>query len=721
MLKHPAKTLAILSIFFIILAATFTISHAESTGSPEATGGVLDLTCRNWEQDGIVALNGQWEFYWQKLLAPGDFQKAEPVSERELIVLPRAWNKYVLDGEELPGDGYATYRLLIRHSADEVLAIKIPRIFTSYRLWANGELIASAGNVGTTYGQTVPQYLPQVKYIRPEAGTLELIIQVTNFRHRSGGILESIQLGPAEQIIEARTRNLALELFLFGSLFIIGFYHIALYIFRTKDRSTLYFGIYSLLISARTLLVGEIYFIHLFPGFSWEAAHKIQTLAFYIGVPLVILFLKSTFPEDISRQVNTFIQITASGFGVLVLFTPARIFSRINTLYQVFSFAVIVYALYIAVITCLRKREGSYLIGIGLSILILFTINDMIFLSIMLADSDNHFLRSFVTRGNLSSWGLLLFVFTQSLVLARRFSKSFSEVELLTEQLWELNANLEEKVNERTLALETSKEELKKAYQAVSRSEKSLKDLMQNISHDLRTPLSAVKGFANAILDGIVEEPQEQKKYLKRIIEKVNHLNHMVQELLDLSQLQSRQLKFEFSRLPVDSFIEYFSEKYSFDMENENIRFRTIISNWQSKHPDMAALYVMVDHQRLERVFSNLLNNALKYTPAGGSIELRFSFSDDDRNLIAEVSDTGIGIPEEDLPHVFERFYMVSKARQGDSSSRGLGLAIVKEIIEYHNGRIWVISKLGQGSHFFFTLPVYNINESDPDFRSGQA
>jgi|GEM_PF-4270438 len=105
----------------------------------------------------------------------------------------------------------------------------------------------------------IPQYLPQLKYFQPKNNPMELIIEVANFRHRSGGILEIPQIGLASQINEIQVRNLALELFLFGSLFVIGCYHLALFIFRTKDRSTLYFGIYSLLISARTLLVGEIF------------------------------------------------------------------------------------------------------------------------------------------------------------------------------------------------------------------------------------------------------------------------------------------------------------------------------------------------------------------------------------------------------------------------------------------------------------------------------
>jgi signal transduction histidine kinase len=692
------------------LTCNFNPAYAQDKA--EATNGVLDLTDRNWEQQGVTDLNGEWEFYWQELYTPADFKKGATITKGKLITLPRAWNEYVVDNEELSGDGYATYRLLIHHDSDQIYGLKIPRVFASYKLWVNGELIASAGKVASDRQGMVPQYLPQVKYFKPATNTIELVIQVANFKHRSGGILESLQLGSAVQINELRIKDLALELFLFGSLFIIGFYHLALFIFRTKDKSTLYFGIFSLLISARTLLVGEIFFIHLFPGFSWEAAHKIQTLSYYLGAPLIILFLKTVFPSDTFKKMNYFIYAVASMFGLLVLLTPVRIFSLFNPIYQVFSLIAILYILYITIITCYRKREGAYFIGIGVFFLSACSINDIIFLSVILADTNDHFLRNFVTRGNLSSWGLLIFVFTQSLVLAKKFSKSFTNVELLTEQLQEVNASLEVKVQERTLALETSKEELKKAYQAVSRSEKSLQDLMQNISHDLRTPLAAIKGYVNAILDGVVKDPQQQRKYLKRSIDKVNHLNQMVQELLDLSQLQSRQLKLEFTEVSVNSLIKNLAEKYSFDIQNENVSFKVHYPpSWPNVISQSASLFVKVNGEKLERVFSNLLSNALKYTIEGDHIELSFDFTEGGKTLLIKVCDTGIGISAEDLPYIFDRFYMASRARQVDNNSSGLGLAIVKEIVEYHGGEIWVESELGKGSCFSLTLPIHNLTQ----------
>jgi signal transduction histidine kinase len=255
--------------------------------------------------------------------------------------------------------------------------------------------------------------------------------------------------------------------------------------------------------------------------------------------------------------------------------------------------------------------------------------------------------------------------------------------------------------------------ELEIAYQAVSRLEKSRQQFLQNISHDLRTPLTSIQGYVEAILDGIVSEPEQQKKYLKRVIDRVSSINYMVQELTNLSQLESRQLKLNCRPVPLKSFIKNVTEKSSLDLRSANITFRT---NDFTAGEDTANRIdqpqVMVDMEQIDRVFTNLFSNAIKYTPEEGSIDLNFALTSDRNELLIEVSDTGIGIPPEDLSHIFERFYKATKSRQANYKGKGLGLAIVKEIVEYHGGNIRVDSELGKGTRVFFTLPLHMIDNS---------
>lgn len=244
-------------------------------------------------EESVVLLDGQWEFFWNRLIDPG---KVEAASSTEYIEVPSSWNKYI-GNEKQSGYGYATYRLQFKAAENIKLGLKIPRMFTAYKLWVNGELIATAGEVGKTREAMTPQYLPQVALFETQQGVSEILVQVSNFHHRSGGMLESIHLGGERQIVKLRDINLAGELIIFGSLICIGLYHLALFFFRKENISSLYFALFCILIGIRTLIVGERFFIYLFPDFSWEIAHKIQTLSFYLTVPLILMFFKSIYPQ----------------------------------------------------------------------------------------------------------------------------------------------------------------------------------------------------------------------------------------------------------------------------------------------------------------------------------------------------------------------------------------------------------------------------------------
>ncbi len=172
----------ILLIFLLILFPSGGCSQA-SHGNPEAIEGVLNLTQAQLEE-GFVNLDGQWEFYWHELLYPLELSKANIKSD-DFINVPGSWNGHILNEEKLTGKGYATYRLTINADENGKLSLKIPRIFTSYKLWANKELIASAGTLGDSRDAMTPQYLPQVAFFEAQQGENEILIQVSNFYHRS--------------------------------------------------------------------------------------------------------------------------------------------------------------------------------------------------------------------------------------------------------------------------------------------------------------------------------------------------------------------------------------------------------------------------------------------------------------------------------------------------------------------------------------------------------
>ncbi|MTI95287.1 MAG: diguanylate cyclase [Firmicutes bacterium] len=694
-LKAPVLFLIILGLSFLMV----NVAGAENSFHeihPTAKNGVLDLTAWDLDTDGIVPLEGQWEFYWQALLEPADF--ADSNGSPELINVPGTWNQYKVNNEAIGGMGYATYKLSVEiDSQDRLLALKIPRVFTAYTLWINGELAASAGSVGTSRENSTPKYLPQVAVFDAGEGKVEIVMQVSNYHHRSGGVLENIGFGLEEQILDARYRALGLELFIFGCLFIMGLYHLGLYAFRRSELSSLVFGVYCLAIGMRTLLAGEIFFIYLWPGFNWEVAHNLQTLAFYLGLPLFVMFIRLIFPQDVPLRAVRLVQAISLAFSLLVVFTPARIFTHVNPAFQMFFLATIPYFVYTLIRAIRNKRQGALVIGTGAFALILSTVNDVIFLSVIMNDYPAPLLREIVTRGNLSSLGILAFAFAQALVLAMKFSTAFTRVEEMSAEVQELNINMEDKVAERTADLEKSNEELDEAYRELFKLQKFRRNLLANISHDLRSPMTTIKGYVDAILDGMVKDPNEQRRYLEVVREKSLGLEILTRELFELARLESREVNLDLGVFSAEEIVQAIYLKYRLDAEAKGINLSLDI-------PEQTPI-VNVDIEQIARVFDNLIANSIRHSPAGGSITIGY-FAQENQ-VVFSVTDTGEGIQEADLPNIFDRFYKGDKSRTASSGGSGLGLAVAREIVEYHGGKIWARNNPGAGSTFGFSLPVH--------------
>jgi diguanylate cyclase (GGDEF)-like protein len=461
-------------IIFVLLILVGCTDH-RSNIKPKAESGVMDLTQIQLKND-VVSIDGEWEFFWNQLLAPDE---VEAGVLNDYVQIPSSWNKYA-NNKEHSGYGYATYRLEFITRENVRLALKIPRIFTAYKLWVNGELIASAGEVGITRETTIPQYLPQVASFEPRQGANEILIQVSNFYHRSGGMLESIRLGGDKQILRLRNISLAVELFIFGGLMLIGVYHVALFFFRKNNTSSLYFGLFCLFIGIRTLLVGERFFIYMFPDFSWEIAHKLQTLTYYLGVPLTLMYFRSVYPQQFHRWIIKIAQILGAAFGLFVLLAPARIFTPFNPIYQIWTIYAIIYILVKITKLIIHKEKDSWFIALGALALLLSSINDVIFLSIWMNDAGSSLFNTLIRTGNLSSAGQLIFAFTNSLLLAKIFSNSLEQEKVLTEKLIDINRNLDELVSQRTKALEESNEKIEKQKHQLEEANRALKQLSFN-------------------------------------------------------------------------------------------------------------------------------------------------------------------------------------------------------------------------------------------------
>ena len=228
--------------------------------------------------------------------------------------------------------------------------------------------------------------------------------------------------------------------------------------------------------------------------------------------------------------------------------------------------------------------------------------------------------------------------------------------------------------------------------------ERVRRDFVANVSHEFKTPLTAIQGFAETLLAGAIDDPQNRERFLGIILEHSRRLARLTDDLLKLSKMDADRLEVEIRSVSVSELIESCLETAQHRAAEKDIR---ISVRPTSDLPDIAG-----DRRQLAEILQNLLDNATQYTLAGGRITL--SAEAREAEVVFTVSDTGIGIPKADQSRIFERFYRVDAARSREAGGTGLGLAIAKHLVEVHSGRIWVDSEIGQGSQFHFSVPVFD-------------
>lgn len=221
------------------------------------------------------------------------------------------------------------------------------------------------------------------------------------------------------------------------------------------------------------------------------------------------------------------------------------------------------------------------------------------------------------------------------------------------------------------------------------------KEFLGNVSHELKTPIFNIQGYILTLLDGGIDDSQINKKYLEKSEKSINRMISIVEDLESIARLESEFFDLKYSDFNI---LELFEEIF----ESQELRAKEKGIQLKFKHKNEKPVYVRADRQQIDHLATNLIVNSINYGTDNGITEI--SFMDMDENILIEVTDNGLGIPEEDIPRIFERFYRVDKSRSRNSGGTGLGLAIAKHIIEAHNQTINVRSSLNNGTSFAFTL-----------------
>ena len=246
---------------------------------------------------------------------------------------------------------------------------------------------------------------------------------------------------------------------------------------------------------------------------------------------------------------------------------------------------------------------------------------------------------------------------------------------------------------------EEMRKRLKESTEEKILMDKENKELISNISHDLKTPITAVKGYVEGIMDGVADTPEKMDRYVRTIYNKTNEMDHLINELTFYSKIDTNRIPYTFSKLNVEDYFSDCAEELGLEMETRGIEL--VYANYVEKD-----VQVIADGEQIRRVIHNIVSNAIKYMEKPrGIIQIRVKDVGD--FIQVEIEDNGKGIAAKDLPYIFDRFYRTDVSRNSSKGGSGIGLSIVKKIMEDHGGKVWPTSRLGIGTIMYFVLRKY--------------
>jgi signal transduction histidine kinase len=590
-----------------------------------------------------VPLNGEWQFYWDSFLeTPQEISRAAASSE--YIVVPGSWTEKA--GSSLPVRGFAAYRLtLLLDSRARNLALMTGQMGTACSVHLNGERITQAGRPGRSEGDSQPAYQPDLAFIAEPAGIWEIVVRCSNFHHAGkSGFWSSIDLGNAQQMTQKWERLVQMDWFSMGSLLIMGLYHLGLYSLRRSDTSALWFGIFCLLISLRSLCVGTYFLARSFPVEWFWIPAKLDFLSFYIAAPVMIVFLAKIFPDEVKSIWVNAICIIGAVASVFVAAAPQWYYTQTLLAYEII---LVVYGLYaiIAILRALKSgRQGAALFLAGFSVFFATIVNDILAQQLLIQGKE------------VAGFGLFVFVLCQAFLLSQRYAEAFNKVEHLSEEL----------MRQEQMA--------------------TVGNMASGIVHDLKNPAGIIKGCVEmANEDSIGAE--ERRGLLRMIDEEADRMLGLVQDLLDFSR---GAIAIEKREVDAEQYLDRVKRVLERGFLEKRIEFHAASS---------VRGRILLDPDRFLRVLVNIGGNAADAMGARGRFDLRIAR--EDSQIVFSLKDSGPGIPEPIRATLFEPF-----VTHGKKGGTGLGMAITRTLVIAHGGKISFKTETGKGTEFTIALPA---------------
>lgn len=626
---------------------------------PKAVAGVLDARQWDFAVEGIVPLQGEWEFYEGELLTPQDFseRESELASKRRYLEVPGGWKGKV----SADGYGTGTYRLRIEAGDSGDYGIRAKKMRMASRIFLNGEDLGSAGQPSLSAEGFVPSNFPVFGTARTQSSTIEIVIQVSSYLYLPGGLVQTPEFGLAATVTDRRDIARMADAIVITTLVVFGIYFAGMFRQWRQEPYVLFFSLFCLTLGMFFSIDNEIILATTLPSLSFLVLQKMLFILPYASILFFVHYVRFYLGERVGSWFKLFHGVS---FVYLLLLTvlpndTLLILLGPGIALQIAAFGFIFTSVF-------RNRHLGvriYYVLLGVFFLIISWVFAMTRYQLAL-DSPYYII---VT--------LLLVVLSQSFLMTDRIREAVRRSEKMAGQL---------------LAYDRQKDEF-----------------LAKTSHELRTPLHGIINLSASLLDNkeqpLAPKHQENIRLLHLI---GRRLASLVNDILDMNRLRYGQLRVQ--PKPVDLYVSaaFVIDTLSISPVKSNVR---LVNRLEAGLPLLWA-----DENRLRQILQNLLENGLKYTDQGKvvlSAELK------NNQLAVSVTDTGIGIPSDVLDQLFLPFFQYEYEENGAASRDGigLGLSISKQLVELQGGRLDVESVVGVGSKFTFTLPLAgNIEEEQP-------
>lgn len=659
---------------FFILAFSLLVSIYSPTiqdqETPVAKQGVLDLSKWDFEKQGLVDLDGEWDFYENELLSPTEIQQRIDKKSTYLTV-PGTWKgKIIEDGMHRKGAGTYRLKVLVKDS-DKILGLKIRSIRMSQKLFINGKQEGESGVPSTNRESFKPGNTPYTVFFQTNTQEIEILIQVSNFNFITGGIVNSIPLGVQADITKVNSIQIGTDIGIILILGMFGAYHLSFYFVGRREKAYLLSGLYLLILSLNNSLYGEKLFQQLLPRFSFESTYKMLEISQFIGAIIIIMFYCSVESRLMSSKRMKIVLSPFVLYLVSVLVLPYGVHIRMKYLFVTYLGIVMVVIIVRMIYLYVRsqsqttdRKELFLFIGGAISLLIFFF--DVSLYSENVLQTDL-----------VGKCGVIGFIVFFNIMLAVRFSNTYDKTETLSRQLLISN---------------------------------QLKDeFLMNTSHEIKTPLHGIMNMTSFLLeDGEENLYPIQKQNLWLIKDTSTKLSMLIQDLIDVSLLKHGELRLQQTVVDLRVASQIVFDVLQFELAGKSVRLDNQVE------PDV---WVLADDSRLRQVMYNLVHNAIKHTDKG-FIQIKAYV--EGNTVSVAVEDTGTGISPEMHTAIFEYFEQVDKPLPQDGyTGMGVGLYISRKLIERMGGEIRVDwSEIGQGTRMIFTLPKI---ERIPGYREVAA